>query len=448
MRVGLHARNAVEFKERDYALLQEAKAEALLVMSFTSPTSVARVAAENPGIEFLGRLYTGGFARGSRPGPTEFVANVLPQMADLSPWIKKWQIHNEPNHVDGIEGWGNTDGDARSFKAWYMLVLGTLREAAPWARLGFPGLANGAVHRDLKWLDICQEAIWASDWLGCHCYWQYQNVLADMWGLRFKRYHAQFPNNRIHITEFGDSTPGITERQMASRYVRYYQECMAYSYLGSVCSFIASSPDPAWEPFAWMKESGEYKLVVSSVAAMDRAPQEFRVIDMVHRLHRHKRKRPPIRDLSEIKNITIHHTAIGANVPINNIAKYCVRAKDFPRISYHAVIKPSGTIVQTSDLEMVTYHADGTRGREHVGQNNWDGIALAFAGSFMKGRRPTDAQLDAGRWYCQVYIPARVRRLPIKAHYELPDLARPTACPGTTFRTGNPAQPGWETFLL
>lgn len=269
-RVGLHARNDVHFTDGDYHLIRAARIETLKMMSHTDPSVYKRLRSEFPGLELIVRLYDDRVRNRSRPDPASFVAKMQPVVQSLRPYAVKFEIHNEPNHAEGIEGWGASDADARSFLSWYMSVLRSLKKACPWAKLGFPGLALNWPHRDLEWLSICQEAVRASDWLGCHCYWQYGNMLSDEWGLRFKLYHQRFPGLPIEITEFGNSTPNLAPDDMASQYVRYYQELNKHSYLGSASAFIASSPDSAWAPFAWMRSGGQMMPVVAAVGAMER----------------------------------------------------------------------------------------------------------------------------------------------------------------------------------
>jgi N-acetyl-anhydromuramyl-L-alanine amidase AmpD len=273
-RVGLHARNDVHFPAHDYDLVRRARIETLKMMSFTDVSVYKRLRQDNSEIEFIVRLYDDRIRRDSRPSPAAFVAKLLPIINRLKPYATKFEIHNEPNHVDGIEGWGASDDNARSFQAWYMQVLPALQQACPWAEFGFPGLALNHPHRDLAWLDICRDAIQTSDWLGCHCYWQYGNMLNDQWGLRFKLYHDRFPSKRIEITEFGNSTPNLPREQIAQQYVQYYQELNKYPYLGSASAFIGSSPDPAWVIFVWMKEGGAILPVVDVVGTMERKPAE------------------------------------------------------------------------------------------------------------------------------------------------------------------------------
>ncbi len=276
-RVGLHARNDRYFTNRDYELVNQARIETLKMMSHTDVSVFERLRREHSRLEFIVRLYDDRLGKNSRPTPAQFAARMIPIMRNLRPYAVKFEIHNEPNHAAGVEGWGSSDDHARSFNSWYWQVLTSLRRACPWAQLGFPGLALNNPHRDLDWLRICKSSIEASHWLGCHCFWQYDNMLSDAWGLRFKLYHQRFPNKKIEITEFGDSTPNLSRDAMAGEYVRYYQEVNRYPYLGSASSFIASSPDPAWHPFAWMKEGGEMQPVVQRVGAMERKPVEVPV---------------------------------------------------------------------------------------------------------------------------------------------------------------------------
>jgi hypothetical protein len=272
IRVGLNARNSIQLTQHDLELARRARIETMKMMSFTDPGVYQRLRQVDPGIEFIVRLYDDRLHHDSRPSPADFVAKMVPRIKLLRPYATKFEIHNEPNHATGLEGWGPTDAHARDFRSWYLQVLQALKRACPWARFGFPGLALNHPHRDLEWLDICRDAVRSSDWLGCHCYWQHGNMLSDDWGLRFKLYHERFPNETIEITEFGNSTPHLPADDMARQYVAYYRALNHYFYLGSASAFIGSSPDPTWAPFAWIKEGGEMLPVVQAVGAMERKP--------------------------------------------------------------------------------------------------------------------------------------------------------------------------------
>jgi N-acetyl-anhydromuramyl-L-alanine amidase AmpD len=457
----------VLFLEQDFEVIRQARIETLKMMSLTNPSVFERLHRENPGLEFIVRLYDDRINRDSRPSPEAFVARAVPIIRSLKPYATKFEIHNEPNHADGIEGWGPSDANARSFRAWYLRVLAGLRKACPWARLGFPGLALNHPHRDLAWLDVCRDAIEASDWLGCHSYWQHDNMLSDGWGLRFRLYHQRFPDKPIEITEFGNSTPNLPRDEMARQYVRYYQELNRYPYLGSASCFIASSPDPAWAAFVWLKESGEVLPVVREVGNMERQPVEVppwpappepkrrklteaerrfqEVVQLllafgpgkpsvdliVDDLPKHATKRYAIRPLIDIEQIVIHHTATGRKLSPERLAEYQVDKQGKPGIGYHFFVAADGTVHQTNWLETVSDHA-----RSHSQAS----IGICFPRKYSTAV-PTPSQHEAGGQLCAWLLGAF--RLPSGAIVGLSEIAS-TQSPGRQWLSGK----RWKDLLL
>jgi hypothetical protein len=276
-RVGVHGRNDPDFHEADYVIIREAKIEALKMMSQTKVDHFRRLKELRRDIELITRLYDDRFGKHGHPSPEEFAARMVPVMQSLQPYSTKFEIHNEPNHLDRIEGWGDRDDDARDFNAWFLRVYDILKGQCPWAQLGFPGLA--IPHRDLEWVEICRPAVEKSDWLGVHCYWQtppqaMHNHLADGWGLRFKHYHQKFPNKIIDLTEVGNSNVQnnipFTRESHAREFVEYLTECFKYPYLNSAAFFIMSSPDRTWDGFAWRNESGQIYPITYAIRDMPR----------------------------------------------------------------------------------------------------------------------------------------------------------------------------------
>lgn len=518
-RVGLHARNDVTFPPEDYKLIKEARIETLKTMSLTEVGVYKKLREENPHLEFIVRLWDDTFGVGKHPTPQEFVDKVAPYIKALQPYAVKFEIHNEPNHSERYEGWGPTNDDARDFREWYLEVLKRLRELFPWAKFGFPGLALNYPHRDLEWLRICREAVEQSDWLGCHCYWQYDNMLSEDWGLRFKKYHEMFPEKIIEITEFGDSTPDLPREEMARKYVEYYQELYKYPYVASACAFLASSPDPTWANFTWRSETGEFYPVVYAVGQMPRKPPmrffpetdqtvegpflellekyglevcglpitpereedgarvqyfqnvvmekapsgEARLVpagerllalreelelwkkeaegkapviephieDITDKLPRHPVKKYPLRKLSEIKYLVIHHSAVAPSFGPDFLARYYVEKKDWPGIGYHYFIDARGKIYQTNPLEAAAKHARGY---------NVSGVGICLAGDFT-ALIPTQAQMLALAHLC-AYLLQRLNlgKEAIIGHQEV--IA--TICPGGEWLKGR----RWKDMLL
>ena len=264
--VGLHGRNDSQFAEADFQALGHARIGRVKLMSFTDSAVFQRLAKRR---HLITRLYDDRLRDGNHVGPTLFVERMAPEIERVRGWCRLFEIHNEPNHYTGLEGWGPGDAEARAFRAWYAEVYAMLKARFPWASFGFPGLALNWPHRDMEWLDICADVIRASDWLGCHCYWQWGNMMSPDWGLRFTQYHAQFPHLPVYITEIGDSTPGRSPEEIADLYVRYYQKVAEYDYIQTAVAFILSSPDPQWDAFCWRNEDGTFRPVVGAVGAME-----------------------------------------------------------------------------------------------------------------------------------------------------------------------------------
>ena len=284
-RIGVHGRNDHGFTEDDFRVIRESGVEAVKMMSQTEPAVFGRIKQISPDIEIITRLYDDRIGHG-HPTPAEFVERMAPVMAALQPYCAKYQIANEPNHVQRYEGWGPDDDDARNFNQWFLETYRLLKQACPWASLGFPGLAiPDFAHRDRAWLEICRPAIERADWLGVHCYWQTPPdrpsvMLDEHFGLTFKHYHRQYPDKTLEILECGNSNVHnpqwpISEDDIAREYVAWLQEVFNHAYINSASFFLLSSPDRAsWDFFSWRTENNFVKPVVHAIGRMHRPPRQ------------------------------------------------------------------------------------------------------------------------------------------------------------------------------
>jgi len=314
VRVGVHGRNdywECKFEKRDYELIERAGIEHVkMIISDQAAVNpqVLRNAVEvckrlreiKSDMDFVVRLFDAGVRfdpekrKGVHPTPQEFANKFGPMMNRLyeeCPYVVRFEVINEPNHIGGLGGWGPEADQARDFSRWFLETYDLLKDTCPWeASLGFPGLVphHGLkpdapqLGADLDWIEICRDAVERADWLGVHCYWQNPNYtegnhLHPDWGLHFEAYHDLFPDKIIELTEFGNSngqTPGlpIDRERIAQEYVEYYQELFKYPYINSAAAFIMSSREGPWEEqgFTWRRESGEFFPVVERVGAMPR----------------------------------------------------------------------------------------------------------------------------------------------------------------------------------
>ena len=315
-RIGIHGRNdywQCKFEKSDYQLIQEARIEHVKMMISDQAANpevlknavgvYKRLREINPDIDFVVRLFDAEVKEGRHPTPQNFASLFIPimnRLHDECPYVAKFEVLNEPNHIGGLGGWGPEADKARDFSWWFLETYDLLKTACPWASLGFPGLAiphGPEPGLDLDWIEICRNAVERSDWMGVHCYWQNpryteRNHMADFWGLRFKAYHDKFPDKIIEITEFGNSNGQsgypVEPKKIAQEYVEYYRELFNYPYINSAASFIMSSLDATWgdQGFTWRKENGEFWPVVRLVGAMERPPLVPTVAWLVTQLQR------------------------------------------------------------------------------------------------------------------------------------------------------------------
>ncbi len=391
------------------------------------------------------------------------MAKFVPLLNDLQPYATKFEIHNEPNHQEYYEGWGPGTDQAADFNRWFLDVYRGLKAACPWAELGFPGLAlhaNGQLYSDLEWAKACSEAIVAADWLGVHCYWQYGNLFSPDWGFYFTAYHKSFPDKKIEVTEFGDSTPGLDPKVMAQNYAAYYGAMQRHGvYLRSASAFIATSPDAGWASFCWGQASdGRLNPVVDSVSGVSR-PQVVteepidRVPNIVERrfLLATRAGADPYgtRDIKDIQFIAIHQSD-SATASAEAVAQWAVTQTDgggrpyYPEMPYHFFVEPNGAVKRCHSLEVLSWHAGavGQASPGGVGLNNWQGVAVCLAGAFSGSTRPTSAQLVSAAAVCKAIRAATATKLDILGHGETP--YSQTACPGTNFK----GDAGWKNDLL
>ena len=200
---------------------------------------------------FPGRLEAGEFvARAARKLP-----NVINALAPRTCYI---EIHNEPNHAEGIEGWGKEIEQAKDFAAWYAEVLRCLRERG-FERLGFPGLAVGeGNHGERTWAMENALNMMRSDWVGVHCYWQWPEDIENIeLGKNWQWYRRSLRRKRIIVTEAGnsgcDGSMGApSPEEQADQYVRWCQ--LADGEVEGVAFFILGGSDD-WAGFRLYPET-------------------------------------------------------------------------------------------------------------------------------------------------------------------------------------------------
>ena len=155
--------------------------------------------------------------------------------------------------------------------------------------------------------------------------------------------------------------------------------------------------------------------------------------DITDALPKHETNRYATRSLDKITHITIHHSAAPANIPVETIAAYHVKTKNWPSIGYHFCIGPDGAIYQVNRLETISYH---------TGVANDYTVGICVEGDFRNGLIPTPKQIEsAGHLAAWLSEKLNVPVANITGHKELPQ--NPTECPGDDWAIGQ----NWKGLL-
>lgn len=144
--------------------------------------------------------------------------------------------------------------------------------------------------------------------------------------------------------------------------------------------------------------------------------------DITDDLLKHPTKRYATRKLNAITHICIHHSAAPATIPIENVAEYHVKEKDWPGIGYHFYVKPDGATYQTNRMETVSYQ---------VSDNNHYTIGVCVAGDFTYKPPPAGQVEAAARLVAWLMQELKVPDANIMGHKEFPK--NDTSCPGETW---------------
>ncbi len=141
-----------------------------------------------------------------------------------------------------------------------------------------------------------------------------------------------------------------------------------------------------------------------------------------------------VRPLTEIRYLTIHHSAGPDNQTPDDIATYHVNSRGWGGIGYHFVITKNGDTYYVGDL---------TTARAHVLNLNHLALGICLIGSFVAGVEPTFSQIISTHELCAQLL-FRTPEIPgisawedVVGHQNL----SPTQCPGNTWQN-------WRTKVV
>lgn len=267
-----------------------------LLCGVHSPTAIS--AFRNSGAFILqARIHYPEVTQGR--SPQQFVEDRRDAIgAFINEGLGDFEVLHEPNL--SREGYGKSWGSAEQFKTWYLEALSRLKGLFPQARFGFPALSpgpavldhdavGGGAFRpvgDVDFLEVCNDAVLASDFLCVHSYWQNITQMRDidannigLGGLRFVRlYHERFPTKSISISEFCNDRPGVGEyapddaqwRVIGDEYAEFYTLCAQYEFVEAV--FARTLRDGAFPDQSWLTDDFRQRRIIEGVKSRPPVP--------------------------------------------------------------------------------------------------------------------------------------------------------------------------------
>ena len=126
--VGVHGRADGPLAEADYGPINQARIEAVKLLTTAQPQNVDRLRADNPRVFILVRLFASFDGRVVRAD--EFAEWMIGDMAPFyDRGLRYFEIHNEPNLRP--EGWTQSWADGAAFGAWFIAVRNRLKQVYP-----------------------------------------------------------------------------------------------------------------------------------------------------------------------------------------------------------------------------------------------------------------------------------------------------------------------------
>ncbi|MCX6070777.1 MAG: M23 family metallopeptidase [Chloroflexi bacterium] len=251
--LGACGRVGGSLQEEDFACIQSARLDAMLLPMEEDEKAAARLRAINPAM-LIAVTLSQDFS-GAPVSPEGFVQAIRPHLARWAvAGVVHFQVHTNPNLLR--QGWRRTWQSGSEFAGWFSQVIRALREIVPGARFGFPGLApgdtvSGQRADSLDFLLAAENAAQEADWLGANCFWTEPAGALTLQGVGLlEEYRRLFPDKVLLVTEFGNASQGVDPTEKARQYLDFHSAAGRIQNVGAAFGYALSSsggnPGLAW----------------------------------------------------------------------------------------------------------------------------------------------------------------------------------------------------------
>ncbi len=242
--IGVHLRADGRYVDEDFDILQSIQPEAVAVSVREPASTIQRMKQVIPDLFILARI-SGGLA-GDAVKPDQFTGLMSAFVKEhYQAGVRYFEISSDSNLQS--HGYGRSWMSGFEFSGWFIEVLKEFRSQFPEAKFGYPGLSPGGELSGWRggiwsFLNECEAAIDAADWIGVHAYWLDDlGMRAPTGGRIFEEYRRRYPGKLIFITEFNNPAASLTVRTRSEQYHAYLRMIRAEERIGAAFLFAVSS---------------------------------------------------------------------------------------------------------------------------------------------------------------------------------------------------------------
>jgi hypothetical protein len=257
--VGFHTTVSNPLSSSEIDWIKRANPEALKLSIAEAATTIGTLKEAKPDLFFVTRLQA---ELSAQPVSAEaFVRTNQEQLErHYQAGIRHFEVGTAPNLQN--EGWNRSWKSGEEYGDWFETVSRMVRQRAPEAKIGFPGLSPGGSlsgWRQDEWtfLEGAESAMAQADWIGVICHWLEEAEMNSLdGGRRYLLYQGRFPSKLLMISEFNMPLTELSPHLRLANYGQYFHLLRGEANLAAAFAYplVASQ---AFHELAVLKGEGE-----------------------------------------------------------------------------------------------------------------------------------------------------------------------------------------------
>lgn len=250
IKLGLHASADPALASGEIAMMQQARVEAIKILSNLKREDVSALSSTFPGVPFVIRAFLDWGGRNVTPQnffdwTYNDVREIVGRLGNREIWV---ELHNEPNLKQ--EGWTYSWANGLEFRDWFIQVLDKYKTYLGGVKFLYPGLSpggdvGGIRYDSWRFFDESMLAVKSCDGVGIHTYW------ASNWPMsvalnEVDGYISRVGSMPIWVTEASNNKGDTPQATKGNEYILYAHELGKRPTIRGVTYFVSSASNRIW----------------------------------------------------------------------------------------------------------------------------------------------------------------------------------------------------------